>query len=87
MSKDTILQEHRVWVKDGKIISIEKASVPMKNEGFEIIDGSGQFLIPGLAEMHYHFRSDDIVSDFKLFIANGITTVRNMAQFFRARPY
>tara|TARA_R110002049_G_scaffold52783_5_gene147355 strand:- start:10405 stop:11736 length:1332 start_codon:yes stop_codon:yes gene_type:complete len=81
MSKDTILQEHRVWVKDGKIISIEKASIPMKNEGFEIIDGSGQFLIPGLAEMHYHFRSDDIVSDFKLFIANGITTVRNMAQF------
>jgi hypothetical protein len=30
--------------------------------------------------MHYHFRSKDIESDFKLLIANGITTVRNMAE-------
>ena len=81
MSKDTVLYDHRVWVEDGKIVSIEKASTPIGNKEIFIIDGSGQFLIPGLAEMHYHYRNDDIVSDFKLFIANGITTVRNMGQF------
>lgn len=81
MTKDTILENHRVWIKDGKITSIDKALLPIEDKSITVIDGSEKFLIPGLAEMHYHFRSEDIESDFKLFLANGITTVRNMAQF------
>jgi imidazolonepropionase-like amidohydrolase len=40
-----------------------------------VIDGGGQYLMPGLADMHVHTWSE---GDFVLFLANGVTTVRNM---------
>lgn len=39
------------------------------------IDGRGMFLMPGLVDMHVHAGS---VQDLALFVANGVTTVRNM---------
>jgi Amidohydrolase family len=41
-----------------------------------IIDARSKFLIPGLWDMHVHFTRID--TTFPLFIANGITSVRNM---------
>ena len=41
-----------------------------------IIDGRGKFLIPGLWDMHVHFT--EVERTFPLFIANGVTGVRNM---------
>jgi hypothetical protein len=41
-----------------------------------IIDARGKFLIPGLWDMHVHFTRID--TTFPLFIANGVTGVRNM---------
>jgi imidazolonepropionase-like amidohydrolase len=51
--------------------------------GAKIVDGSGKFLIPGLADMHLHLTGSgepDGSRDFllPLLIANGITTVRDM---------
>jgi len=82
MDKETILKNHRVVVSDGKIISIEPSS---KESTFNInktIDATGKYLIHGLSEMHYHWRNgqDTPEDDFKLLIANGVTTVRNMAE-------
>ncbi|GGD15247.1 amidohydrolase family protein [Flavobacterium orientale] len=81
MTSEIVLYNHRVLISAGKIIKIEPASHPIKNKTTVTIDGTGKYLIPGLSEMHYHYRSDDIQSDFKLLIANGITNVRNMAEF------
>ena len=80
MTSEVVYYEQRVLFSDGKIIKIEPASLPLKNKVSLTIDGTDKYLIPGLGEMHYHFRSNDIESDFKLLIANGITTVRNMAE-------
>ncbi len=49
----------------------------------ERIDGTGKYLIPGLAEIHGHVPSLDEQKQYVedvlfLFIANGITTVRGM---------
>jgi cytosine/adenosine deaminase-related metal-dependent hydrolase len=41
-----------------------------------IINAAGKFLIPGLWDMHVHFTRVD--TTFPLFIANGVTGVRNM---------
>lgn len=80
MTAEVVLRNHDVWITDGRIIKvIPTANVNHKNH--IVIDGSGKYLIPGLSEMHYHLRSGDIESDFKLLLANGITTVRNMAEF------
>jgi imidazolonepropionase-like amidohydrolase len=40
-----------------------------------VIDGTGKWLMPGLADMHIHLWSD---GDLTLFLAAGVTTVRNM---------
>src|SRR5688572_1560545 len=81
MISEEILNNQRVLIYDGKIIKVESSSLPLSNTVKQKIDGSNKYLIPGLSEMHYHLRSNDIQSDFKLLIANGITTVRNMAEF------
>lgn len=39
------------------------------------IDAHGMYLMPGLVDMHVHAQS---VQDLALFVANGVTTVRNM---------
>ena len=39
------------------------------------IDGRGMYLMPGIVDMHVHAQS---AQDLALFIANGVTTVRNM---------
>lgn len=80
MTREIILYKQRVLFSGGKIIKIEPVTSPGKKVSLTI-DGTDKYLIPGLAEMHYHYRSNDIKNDFKLLIANGITTVRNMAEF------
>ena len=44
------------------------------------VEGRGRFLIPGLWDMHAHFGGDRLTRrhTFPLFIANGITGVRDM---------
>lgn len=46
-----------------------------------VVDGRGKFLIPGLWDMHAHTSSIPITRHifFPLFIANGVTGIRNMA--------
>ena len=74
MDKERIIEQQTVIVQDGRISEIGPASklkVPL--DAFQI-DGGGKHLMPGLADMHVHLANDDDV----LFLANGVTTVRNM---------
>ncbi|MGZ5255547.1 MAG: amidohydrolase family protein, partial [Flavitalea sp.] len=80
MTEEIVLYNQRVLIANGKIAKIEPSIKRLNVSATLRIDGTGKYLIPGLSEMHYHFRSNDIESDFKLLIANGITTVRNMSE-------
>ncbi len=40
-----------------------------------MIDGRGKYLMPGLVDMHVHIQFED---DMLLWVANGVTSVRNM---------
>lgn len=40
-----------------------------------VVHGEGQYLMPGLADMHVHVQEEN---ELPLFVANGITTVRDM---------
>lgn len=46
----------------------------------ETVDGTGKYLIPGLWDMHTHTSSIPITRNifFPLFVANGVTGIRNM---------
>jgi hypothetical protein len=70
--------KHSVLVKNRKIVDIgifEEMEIP---KTAQIIDGKEQFLIPGLCDMHVHLHYDD---DRILYVANGVTLIRNMAGF------
>jgi len=71
-----------VIIHDGRITQIQKASRKFRIDG-EVVDGHGKFLIPGLWDMHVHTNFGDWIPDGKeiilpLFVANGITGVRDM---------
>jgi imidazolonepropionase-like amidohydrolase len=72
-----------VVVQGTKILAVGPASSTVVPRGAKLIDGSGEFLIPGLADMHIHLTGAGEPTGSREFIlplllANGITTVRDM---------
>lgn len=65
-----------VLVTGNRITNISRLNRLRLPPGAQIIDAGGKFLIPGLWDMHVHFTRFD--TTFPLFIANGVTGVRNM---------
>lgn len=79
MQSDTveILYNKAVVVENGKIIKIEDQDTITMAEYSTVIDCTGKYLIPGLCDMHVHINSEQ---DLSLFLMNGVTSVRNMAE-------
>ena len=72
-----------VIVKDQRIVDLGKSDAVHAPAGARLVDGSGNYLIPGLWDMHVHEvfgdwipRNERVVPP--LFVANGITGVRDM---------
>ena len=76
--KDTVLNNYDVLISNKKIIEITP-SKKVKST-YKKINAKGKYLLPGFCEMHFHNQTD-IKNEFKLLIANGITTARNMAEY------
>ncbi|HEX4452617.1 MAG TPA: hypothetical protein VH143_17185, partial [Kofleriaceae bacterium] len=69
---------HQTVLIDGKsITAFGPAAAIEVPAGATVIDGRGKFLIPGLHDMHVHL--DHTHGMLELFVAAGVTTVRNMA--------
>lgn len=72
-----------VLVQNGRISAIGPVTdINVPAEAVKI-DGAGQYLIPGLAEMHGHnpppgSSEDAVARTYFLYIANGVTVVRSM---------
>lgn len=80
MDREGILRDHTVVVAGDRIESLGPSASLSPPHGSRVIDGTGKYLIPGLADMHVHLARDaDADPDLlALFVANGVTTVRNM---------
>jgi imidazolonepropionase-like amidohydrolase len=75
MDSERVLEGQTVIVRDGVIEilgSSEQVQVP---DDALVVDGQGKYLMPGLVDMHVHIQSEN---DPILFVANGVTSVRNM---------
>ncbi|HSK75357.1 MAG TPA: amidohydrolase family protein [Thermoanaerobaculia bacterium] len=73
-----VLPDRTVLVRNGRIAAIGPKGEVEIPAGALTIDGAGRYLLPGLADLHVHleyFENPDILA---LFLANGVTTVRNM---------
>jgi predicted amidohydrolase len=64
-------------IRGARIAAIGPANEVAVPPGSRIVNGSGQFLIPGLIDMHTHV-SKCRASVLDLLIAGGVTTVRDM---------
>jgi len=76
LTGDEILYNYDVMISEHKIVDIKKNISSMRE-----IDGTGKYLIPGLADMHYHTEAKSEIenqNELKLLIANGVTTIRIM---------
>jgi imidazolonepropionase-like amidohydrolase len=70
--------DQTVVVQAGQITAVgPRAEVVVPGDAVRI-DGAGKYLMPGLADMHVHLEYFDDPAILKLFLANGVTTVRNM---------
>lgn len=84
MDRERVLLNQTVIVRDGKIADIGDAAKIKVPKDAVRIDGRGQYLIPGLMDMHTHLFSDDEFPDalaedeLKIMLANGVTTIRLM---------
>ena len=71
-----------VTIRENRIVRIAPSSRRDSNAG-QIVDAKGEYLIPGLWDMHTHVYFDSTAADgtdlvLPLFLANGITGVRDM---------
>lgn len=78
-----LLQHRNVSVRNGTIEDIRDSMLPKANKHSVEVNGTGKYLIPGLWDMHVHMAFGDWFPHSKeialpLFIANGITGVRDM---------
>lgn len=77
------LPDHSIVAEDDLITMVAPSRSVATFEAERIIDGRDLFAIPGLVEMHGHVPSprdapQEARDTLFLFVANGVTTVRNM---------
>lgn len=70
-----------VLVQGGRIVHLGKDATVRAPAGARMIDARGKYLMPGLWDMHVHVAKAGS-SSLSLFVANGITSVRDMGGDF-----
>lgn len=55
--------------------TITRIAPDVDTAGMHVVDGTGRYLAPALADMHVHFWD---AGEAPMYLANGVTTVRNM---------
>lgn len=75
MDSERVLPNQTIIVRDGRIEAIgEFGTVHIPGDA-QIVAAEGLFLLPGLVDMHVHVKEEN---ELLLFVANGVTAVRDM---------
>lgn len=72
-------QDRTVLIRGNRIVSVQPSGMARVPSDALVIDGRGKFLVPGLWDMHVHTVVPGGRELLALYIANGITGVRDMA--------
>ncbi len=80
-----------VLIQDGRVVAIDAPTESHIPDGAQRVGGHGRFLIPGLVDMHVHLFNNAThrppnTWTFPLFVANGVTAVREMAAIPASMP-
>ncbi|WP_127141559.1 amidohydrolase family protein [Flagellimonas marinaquae] len=76
------VKNQNIFLVDGKIAAVQGVDSTQEFKARTTIDASGKYVMPGFWDNHIHLRGGDSLignneNFLKLFIANGITTVRD----------
>jgi imidazolonepropionase-like amidohydrolase len=83
LDSDRVLPHRTVLVRDGRIAAIARSGRLDLPPSVRVVDGRGRYLMPGLTDLHVHlFESRDLL----LYLANGVTTIRNLGGGGSADP-
>lgn len=70
-----------IVIKAGRITEVVSAKNFKTPKGAKVINAKGKYAIPGLWDMHIHLKNST-ASALPVFIANGVTSVRDMVGYF-----
>ncbi len=77
-----VLVGQTVVVSEGRIAEVAHAGEVSISDSLTQIDGTGRYLMPGLAEMHAHIpptiNRQTVEDTLLLYLSQGITTIRGM---------
>lgn len=76
--------DQTVVVRGNRIVSVGPSRSARVPAGARVVAGRGKFLIPGLWDMHVHTSIIGGREVLPLYVANGVTGVRDMAGEWRA---
>jgi imidazolonepropionase-like amidohydrolase len=81
MTDEIILENQTVLIDGTKIADVGPSNEIVIPECATVVDGTGAYLMPGLADMHVHIyeesRDEYPISPLNLYIAKGVTTIRD----------
>ena len=78
MDSERVLEGYTVVVQEGRIVALGEVDQVNVPAGAHVINGAGAYLMPGLADMHLHLTFDADPNSMRLYLAQGVTTVRNL---------
>ena len=92
MTSETVLPDQTVMVQGKQIIAVGPGNQTAVPQNARVIDCSHRYLMPGLADMHMHLRYNWMsdawpVSPLKLYLANGVTTIRCFGPMGKSGQY
>ncbi|MHC4521397.1 MAG: amidohydrolase family protein [Planctomycetota bacterium] len=83
MTGERVVEGQTVLVEGREIVAIGRTGEVDVPDDAVVIDGTNAYLMPGLIDMHTHAQDDWVESDewpvspLVLFLANGVTTIRD----------
>jgi hypothetical protein len=79
VASGNLLNNRDILIKDNVIVAIDTIGILKAKATSLIIDGANKYLIPGLWDMHTHSNQYSEWLHHPLFIANGVTGIRDMS--------
>ena len=75
MDRERVLTDQTVLIVGDHIAEVGPADKVQVSKTATVVDGTGKYLLPGLADMHVHATDEALLP---IYLDNGITTVVNM---------
>ena len=72
-----LLRDRTVLLTEGRILSVQAGDAAVPGD-YRRIDARGKYLMPALWDMHVHVHALSPMLDLPLYVANGVTRVRDM---------